>query len=241
MVPKLEAPGYDPVPLSGLGVDMATWVDGEDPYALVASRVGNPAKVAVGDMMVALHVLGLRGALPDSEQVLAGPIVRELRMRKDAEEVAALRAAGAAIDRVHARMGEFLQVGRTESEVGADIAAAIVEEGHAVAEFVIVASGPNGASPHHSLSDKVVEDGPAADIELAARHPYTRLLRACVPGLHGPLGPLAAIEGAPPRLGRMPAGCPFAPRCPQATDTCEREMPALVTDGARRIACWRPQ
>ncbi len=88
---------------------------------------------------------------------------------------------------------------------------------------------------------KVVEDGPAADIELAARHPYTRLLRACVPGLHGPLGPLAAIEGAPPRLGRMPAGCPFAPRCPQATDTCEREMPALVTDGARRIACWRPQ
>lgn len=88
---------------------------------------------------------------------------------------------------------------------------------------------------------KVVEDGPASDIELAARHPYTRLLRACVPSLHGPLGPLAAIEGAPPRLGRMPAGCPFAPRCPQAADTCEREMPPLVSDGARRIACWRPQ
>ena len=88
---------------------------------------------------------------------------------------------------------------------------------------------------------KVVEDGSAADIEHAARHPYTRLLKACVPSLQGPLGPLAAIEGAPPRLGRMPPGCPFAPRCPQAVDVCGREMPALVTDAARRIACWRPQ
>ena len=171
VVPKLEAPGYDPVPLRDLGIDVATWVDGEDPYRLVASRVGNPAKVAVGDVMVAMHVLGLRAALPDAEQVLAGPIVRELRMRKDAEEIAALRAAGAAIDRVHARMAEFLQVGRTESEVGADIAAAIVEEGHAVAEFVIVASGPNGASPHHSLSDKVIEDGDVVVIDIGGPVP----------------------------------------------------------------------
>ncbi|MBB4905675.1 M24 family metallopeptidase [Actinophytocola algeriensis] len=171
VVPKLEAPGYDPVPLGDLGIDVATWVDGEDPYALVASRVGTAAKVAVGDVMVAMHVLGLRAALPDTEQVLAGPIVRELRMRKDAEEIAALRAAGAAIDRVHARMGEFLRVGRTESEVGADIAAAIVEEGHAVAEFVIVASGPNGASPHHSLSDRVVQDGDVVVIDIGGPVP----------------------------------------------------------------------
>jgi Xaa-Pro aminopeptidase len=166
VVPKLEAPGYDAVPTSELGVELATWVDGEDPYQLVASRVPKASRVAVGDMMVALHVLGLRGALPDAEQILAGPIVRELRMRKDAEEIAALRKAGAAIDRVHARMAEFLQVGRTEAEVGADIAAAIVEEGHTVAEFVIVASGPNGASPHHSLSDRVVEAGDVVVIDI---------------------------------------------------------------------------
>ena len=171
VVPRLEAPGYDPVPLGDLGVELATWVDGEDPYGLVASLVGKPAKVAVGDMMVALHVLGLRGALPDAEQVLAGPIVRELRMRKDAEEVAELRAAGAAIDRVHARMAEFLQVGRTETEVGADIAAAIVEEGHTVAEFVIVGSGPNGASPHHSLSDRVIEAGDVVVIDIGGPVP----------------------------------------------------------------------
>ena len=171
VVPKLEAPGYDPVPLSDLGVQVATWVDGEDPYGLVAALVGNPAKVAVGDVMVAMHVLGLRAALPDAEQVLAGPIVRELRMRKDAEEIAELRAAGAAIDRVHARMGEFLQVGRTESEVGADIEAAIVAEGHAVAEFVIVGSGPNGASPHHRVSDRVIEAGDVVVIDIGGPVP----------------------------------------------------------------------
>jgi Xaa-Pro dipeptidase len=166
VVPKLEAPGYDAVPTAELGVELATWVDAEDPYALVASLLGSVSRVAVGDVMVALHVLGLRGALPDVEQVLAGPIVRELRMRKDAEEIAGLRRAGAAIDRVHARMGEFLRVGRTEAEVGADIAAAIVEEGHALAEFVIVGSGPNGASPHHSLSDRVVEAGDVVVVDI---------------------------------------------------------------------------
>jgi Xaa-Pro dipeptidase len=166
VVPKLEAPGYDPVPLSDLGIELATWVDGEDPYRLVASVMPAPRKVAVGDVMVAMHVLGLRAALAGAEQVLAGPIVRELRMRKDAEEVAALREAGAAIDRVHARMAEFLRVGRTEAEVGADIAAAIVEEGHAVAEFVIVGSGPNGASPHHGVSGRVVEAGDVVVIDI---------------------------------------------------------------------------
>jgi peptide/nickel transport system ATP-binding protein/oligopeptide transport system ATP-binding protein len=88
---------------------------------------------------------------------------------------------------------------------------------------------------------KVVEDGPVADLELAPRHPYTRLLKACVPSLTGGVGPLVAIEGAPPRLGGMPAGCPFSPRCPCAIARCADEMPPLIRDGVRRVACWRPQ
>jgi Xaa-Pro aminopeptidase len=166
VVPKLEAPGYAAVPTDELGVEVATWVDAEDPYALVASLVGGASRVALGDVMPALHVLGLRGALPRADQVLAGPIVRELRMRKDAAEIDALRRAGAAIDRVHARMAEFVRVGRTEAQAGADIAAAIVEEGHTVAEFVIVGSGPNGASPHHGVSDRVLEAGDVVVVDI---------------------------------------------------------------------------
>jgi Xaa-Pro aminopeptidase len=116
--------------------------------------------------MPALHVLGLRRALPAAEQLLAGPVVRELRMRKDAAEIDALRRAGAAIDRVHARMADFVRVGRTEAEAGELIAAAIVEEGHTVAEFVIVGSGPNGASPHHGVSDKVLEAGDVVVVDI---------------------------------------------------------------------------
>ncbi|GAA1568727.1 Xaa-Pro peptidase family protein [Kribbella sancticallisti] len=166
VVPKLEAPGFSAVPMSDLGVDVITWVDGDDPYLLVADRLGKPDRLAVSDFTPALHVLAIRDALPAAEQVLAGPIVRELRMRKDAAEVEALRQAGAAIDRVHARVGEWLRAGRTEAEVGADIAAAIVEEGHAAADFVIVGSGPNSASPHHSLSDRVIEAGDMVVVDI---------------------------------------------------------------------------
>ncbi|WP_370950009.1 M24 family metallopeptidase [Amycolatopsis sp. cg5] len=166
VVPKLEAPGYADTPTEELGIDILTWVDGDDPYKLVAGRLGKPARVAVSDFTPALHVLALRDALGDAEQVLAGPVVRELRMRKDAAEIEALRTAGAAIDRVHARVGEWLRAGRTEAEVGADIAAAIVEEGHTEAEFVIVGSGPNGASPHHSVSDRVIEQGDVVVVDI---------------------------------------------------------------------------
>lgn len=164
VVPKLEAPGFNG--LEELGVDVVTWVDGVDPYHLAAERLHGAERVAVSDFTPALHVLGIRDALPKAEQVLAGPIVRELRMRKDAAELEALRKAGAAIDRVHARVGDWLRPGRTEAAVGADIAAAIVEEGHTEADFVIVASGPNGASPHHALSDRVIEAGDVVVVDI---------------------------------------------------------------------------
>ncbi|MEV4319824.1 Xaa-Pro peptidase family protein [Actinocrispum sp. NPDC049592] len=171
VVPKLELLGYESVLVDGLGVEAATWVDGENPAKLAAGLLRNPKRVAVSDFTPALHVFGLRDALAGVDQALAGPVIRELRMRKDDSEIASLREAGAAIDRVHARMAEFLRAGRTENEVAADIAEAILEEGHAVAEFVIVGSGPNGASPHHSASDRVIEQGDVVVIDIGGPVP----------------------------------------------------------------------
>lgn len=162
--PALEYAGLGHVPLAELGVEVRTWVDGEDPYALALG--GAPTGVvAVSDMTPALHLLSLRDA-GAREQALAGPILRELRMRKDVAELEQLRLAGAAIDRVHARVGEWLRPGRTEAAVGADIAAALVEEGHATADFVIVGSGPNGASPHHEVSGRVIEVGDVVVVDI---------------------------------------------------------------------------
>lgn len=169
VVPRLEAPGLAHLPLEELGIEVITWRDGEDPYLLVSDLAGGPVRVAVADTMPAAHVFGLHDALPAATQSLAGPVLRELRMRKDAAEIAELRTAGAAIDRVHARMAQFLRPGRTEADAGALIEAAILEEGHAGIAFVIVGSGPNGASPHHDVSDRVLARGDVVVVDIGGR------------------------------------------------------------------------
>jgi Xaa-Pro dipeptidase len=175
VVPALERPGLGATPVPELGLEIAEWADDGDPYALVADLLlrsrARPARVAVGDAMPAAHVLRLRAALPACEQELASTVLRQLRMRKDAAEIAALTTAGRAIDRVHARMGEWLRVGRTEAQVGADVAAAIVAEGHTAAAFVIVGSGPHGASPHHDVSDRVLQPGDVVVVDIGGPTP----------------------------------------------------------------------
>jgi Xaa-Pro aminopeptidase len=171
VVPRLEAPMVDASPAGALGLEVLAWDETDDPFALLGrtatARLGAaPARVAVGDRTWALHALGVAGALPGAALELGSPVVDRLRMVKTPAEVAELTAAGAAIDRVHARMGEWLQVGRTEAEVGADIAAAILAEGHVSVDFTIVGSGPNGASPHHELSDRVVQEGDVVVVDI---------------------------------------------------------------------------
>ena len=171
VVPRLEAPMVDASPAGDLGLEVLAWDETDDPFALLGrtatARLGAaPARVAVGDRTWALHALGVAGALPGAALELASPVLDRLRMVKTPAEVAELAAAGAAIDRVHARMGEWLRVGRTEAAVGADIAAAILAEGHVSVDFTIVGSGPNGASPHHELSDRVVADGDVVVVDI---------------------------------------------------------------------------
>ncbi|MGY1662384.1 M24 family metallopeptidase [Geodermatophilus sp. SYSU D00705] len=171
VVPRLEAPMVDASPAGGLGLEVLAWDETDDPFALLAgtatARLGSaPARVAVGSRTWAEHALGVQRALAGSALELAAPVVDRLRMVKTPAEVDELAAAGAAIDRVHARMGEWLRVGRTEAQVGADIAAAILAEGHVGVDFTIVGSGPNGASPHHELSDRVVEDGDLVVVDI---------------------------------------------------------------------------
>ena len=175
VVPRLERPAAEASAAPGTGVIIVDHADGSDPYPLVRTALGaalHPgAKVGVGNRMFAEHVLGLRDALPELEQRLAGPVMRGLRMRKTPAEIAALAAAGAAIDSVHARMGDWLRPGRTENEVAADILDAIRASGHAVADFAIVASGPNGASPHHGTSDRVIAEGDPVVVDIGGTMP----------------------------------------------------------------------
>jgi Xaa-Pro aminopeptidase len=176
VVPRLEAPMVDAGPAGSLGLEVLAWNETDDPFALLAgaltARLGSaPARVAVGARTWAEHALGIQRALPGAALELAGPVVDRLRMVKSPAEIEELAVAGAAIDRVHARMGEWLRVGRTEAEVGTDIAAAILEEGHVAVDFTIVGSGPNGASPHHELSDRTVRAGDLVVVDIGGMTP----------------------------------------------------------------------
>jgi Xaa-Pro dipeptidase len=165
VVPKLELASLRDTAVAELGLTVLDWVDGVDPYAMVASALPANPFVGVSDATPALHLIPLAKSL-HTQPILATGVLRQLRMIKDDVEIAALRSAGAAIDRVHARMPEWLRPGRTEAEVAADIATAIVAEGHTKVEFVIVASGPNGADPHHEKSDRVIETGDVVVVDI---------------------------------------------------------------------------
>jgi Xaa-Pro aminopeptidase len=175
VVPRLELPAAQASPAGGLGLEIIPWDETDDPYALVAGRLGagpGPgAPVGLSDRMWALMVLGFRDALPGVRQDLASRALRALRIRKTPAEVAALRAAGEAIDRVHARVPGWLRAGRTERQVAADIADAILEEGHARVDFTIVGSGPNAASPHHEVSDRALRPGDAVVVDIGGTMP----------------------------------------------------------------------
>jgi Xaa-Pro aminopeptidase len=173
VVPRLELAALKESAVVELGLPVRDWVDGDDPYQLVAAALRGddtaPVATAVTDSMPALHLLPLAktlGALP----VLATDVLRTLRMIKDAAEIDALRKAGSAIDRVHARVPDYLLPGRTEAEVAADINDAIVAEGHSQAAFIIVGSGPHGADPHHGYSDRELRAGDIVVVDIGG--PY---------------------------------------------------------------------
>ena len=171
LVPALELKAAQASPAAGLSMDMVAWGETTDPFEIISDRLGSPHSIALSDRMWALHVLQFARAFPDAEQQLASAIVSPLRMRKTAAEVNALREAGEVIDRVHASVPNWLRAGRTEREVGAQIAEAIIAEGHVSVDFVIVGSGPNAASPHHEVSDRVIEAGDVVVVDIGGTMP----------------------------------------------------------------------
>jgi Xaa-Pro aminopeptidase len=171
LVPQLELKAAQASPAGALDLDIVTWAETADPFGMIKSRVGDPRSVALSDRMWALHVLQFGGVFPAAEQHLASEVLSPLRMRKTAAEVAALREAGEAIDRVHANVPGWLRAGLTERQVGAKIAEAILAEGHVQVDFVIVGSGPNAASPHHEVSDRVIQDGDVVVVDIGGTMP----------------------------------------------------------------------
>ncbi len=75
---------------------------------------------------------------------------------------------------------------------------------------------------------KVFEQAPTNELFERPGNPYTRGLLRSVPDPLAEQGKLYQIPGQPPDLARLPAGCPFAPRCERAEEICRREFPPFV-------------
>ena len=85
---------------------------------------------------------------------------------------------------------------------------------------------------------RIVEIGPVRAVVKHARHPYTQGLMASIPSIASDADRLSQIEGSMPRLGAIPRGCAFHPRCPHAMDRCAAERPELLPAGDTVAACW---
>ncbi len=87
---------------------------------------------------------------------------------------------------------------------------------------------------------RLAELGPVRDVITSPRHPYTDGLMGSTPLASKGQARLRQIPGSMPRLGNLPTGCAFNPRCPKAQDQCRIDpSPSLATcDG--RAACWYP-
>jgi Xaa-Pro aminopeptidase len=158
VIPALEAARVDQDPNL---FAMAPWTETESPISIVSKLVGSRRTLAISDRCWAQFLVSLQDALPAATWRTSSTIVSPLRMRKDAAEIEALAAAGAAADRVAAQLhgGEIPLIGRTEASVSADISNRLVAEGHDHVNFAIVASGPKAASPHHHAGDRIIQAG----------------------------------------------------------------------------------
>jgi Xaa-Pro aminopeptidase len=169
LVPRLEAAPARACPgVAGGHLDLATWEETEDPVERVAHLVGGfggfagratPARVAVSDRLWAFHLLRLQAVLPGAVFVSASLVLRDLRIVKDADEIGLLRLAAEAADRVVWEIAHGRLVGRSEADVAREVRDRLLAEGHDRADFAIVGSGPNSASPHHEASDRIIGAG----------------------------------------------------------------------------------
>ena len=166
VVPQLEAQKARTTPLVASGnAEVVPFEETDDAPTMVARLLigaavtDRTAPIGLSDRLWAMHVLQMQAALPGRNFVPASVAMRDLRQVKDADEARLLGLAAAAADRTIDAIATGRLVGRTEAEVSREVRNRLIDEGHDLADFAIVGSGPNGASPHHDASERVIQAG----------------------------------------------------------------------------------
>ena len=150
------------------------WSDDQGPVEALADALDGigakaPGRVALDETMRADFALLLLDALPaDTARDFTPETLGALRMRKDESEYDKLKMNAAIADRAMQAAFAKVRPGMKEKELAADIRAHFSSEGASPA-FWIVGAGGNGAFPHHSASERVIEEGDAVVIDIGGR------------------------------------------------------------------------
>ena len=172
IVPKLERPDAENAP-GASSLRLVDWTDGSDPYEATGKLLATTGRYAVSDSAWAMHLLGLQGQLSQSSYVSMTSDLPMLRAIKDEAEIERLASAGAAADQAYEEIVKVRFAGRSETEVGGDLADLLRQFGHSQVDFTVVGSGPNGANPHHEIGDRVIEDGDMVVLDFGGlKHGY---------------------------------------------------------------------
>jgi Xaa-Pro aminopeptidase len=181
VVPRLEAARLDD---RADAYAIVPWDETDDPTEIVAELAGAPATAGIGDHTWARFLLDLQRALPRTSFRRASEVTGPLRMTKEPAEVDALRTAARAVDAIVGEMRGRPFGGRTETDVHRELVERMLDAGHERANFAIVGSGPNGASPHHEAGSRVIKPGDVVvcDFGGSMRHYCSDITRLFVVG-----------------------------------------------------------
>lgn len=163
VVPRLEAALLDGKEAL---LTLVSWTETENPAVVLAAEARRFATgvIAVNDDLWSVFLLRLQAALPGARWVEAAPLLRPLRMQKDASEIAAMAEAARLTDETWEAFIRQPVAGLTELEAKARLEEALRARG-VKPEFCIVASGPHSASPHHSAGERVITEGDALVVD----------------------------------------------------------------------------
>ena len=169
VVPELNADQVE----AKTGMRAIRWSDAEGPVQAVEQAVGELTLTKVGllaadDTMRADALLVLQEVIRPRNSLAAGALMTNLRMRKSDEEIDLLARAAAVADDALLVGAEACKSGISERQVAGTIEAYLRQRGAEVVDFIAVASGPNGAFPHHEYGDRLLQEGDAIILDLGA-------------------------------------------------------------------------
>jgi Xaa-Pro aminopeptidase len=169
IVPAMNVPQVQAHALPGEPV--RAWADVEGYLPALRAALEGAQDVAFDDEARSAFLLDVMSAAPKARLHRASSVMRGLRIRKDATELAALRRAGRTADETIADAISFCRPGKTERQVEHDLRADLLRRaspGASVA-FTIVASGENSALPHHETSDRTLRPGDIVVLDFGTR------------------------------------------------------------------------